>query len=380
MKIQLFYATNRKHLGPDRWRPTGYGTKFSDDGVENLRFGRLTLDAADAAVRKRLAADGAGGPGDGEGLADLLSESAGSADIRAYEEKIEPGTSDATQPNAVLGSLAMFRDLKAAMEKGADVLTFIHGFNVSWEEAVGSAAALQLMLNRPLPKGVSRRPVIVLVFTWPSDGLALPFVSYKSDRSEAQGSGYAVGRGFLKLRDFLTKVRQDGAAEGAPCNGGLHLLCHSMGNYVLQCALERLRAFTPGTVLPRVFDRIFLSAADVDDNVLEPGAPLGDLHELARGVSVYYNRGDVAMYVSDYTKGNPERLGTNGAARPTLVHAKAEQVDCSEVVGGFVEHSYHLSGLPNRDVQLSIYGMPPLGKGRARRKSDVPGNVWTLRP
>ncbi|MBL7995151.1 hypothetical protein JNM05_07235, partial [bacterium] len=43
----LYYATNRKHEG-NRWKPTGYGTKFSDDGLENLRFGKVTVNADEA--------------------------------------------------------------------------------------------------------------------------------------------------------------------------------------------------------------------------------------------------------------------------------------------------------------------------------------------
>ena len=45
-KLQLFYATNRGHEGKNRWKPEAYGTKFSSDGMENLRFGSLTVDAA----------------------------------------------------------------------------------------------------------------------------------------------------------------------------------------------------------------------------------------------------------------------------------------------------------------------------------------------
>ncbi len=374
MKLTVYYATNRRHEGP-RWRPSGYGTKFSDDGMENLRFGKVSVEADEAKVRACMSAPAQGAPGDGEALADLLS--AAPRSIAAYRESLDKDIPDIHQPAAVLGSLALFRELKALMSAGSDVLVFLHGFNVSWADAVGSAAALQLMLNRPLV-GLTRRPVKVVVFTWPSDGSAIPWVSYKSDRSEAKGSGAAVGRAFLKLRDYLQQIGRKDSPEGPPCGGKLHLLCHSMGNYVLQNALERLRAFTPHSVLPRVFERVFLCAPDVDDTVLEPGGPLGDLHELASTVSVYYNRGDLALNGSDYTKGNPERLGTNGAARPSLVHAKVEQVDCSSVVGGFMEHSYHLSGLTNRDLQLNLAWIAPDGRGRARRKADVPGNVWAL--
>ena len=90
-----------------------------------------------------------------------------------------------------------------------------------------------------------------------------------------------------------------------------------------------------------------MCAADVDDTVLEPGNPMGRLNELTRSISVYYNREDKAMVISDYTKGNPERLGYNGCARPYHVHAKVAQIDCTPVVpGGLfdVEHSYYLLG------------------------------------
>ena len=60
-------------------------------------------------------------------------------------------------------------------------------------------------------------------------------------------------RGLLKLRDHLAKL------GGFDCGQDLHVLCHSMGNYVLQNALERMRQFTPGSALPRLFDHVFAS-------------------------------------------------------------------------------------------------------------------------
>lgn len=215
-----------------------------------------------------------------------------------------------------------------------------------------------------------------MLFTWPSDGLALPFVSYKSDRSEAQGSGYAFARGLLKLRDFLALLADRARARACPQD--LHLLCHSMGNYVLQNALERMRAFTPGTALPRLFDHVFLCAPDVDADVLEPGRPMGDLHELARTVCVYHNDGDAALCVSDYTKGNPDRLGTNGAMRAALLPDKIEQVDCRAIVRGFVEHSYYLDGRVNDDILRSIDGVPPADPLRNRVHKPGLGVRWNL--
>jgi esterase/lipase superfamily enzyme len=372
--IRLFYATNRNHEGSSRWKPTGYGTKYSNDGMENLRFGQLDVQADPAEVSRCLAAEGDLGAGDGNALAGHLTDRAGTARIEAYPEKIDRKKSD-LDARAVLGSAKFFADLQAIMRGGSDAVVFIHGFNVSWHSAVGTAAALQVMLNRPLGR---LRPAQVVLFSWPSDGQAIPIVSYKSDRSEARGSGYAIGRGFLKLRDFLQRVRRGARGAEAPCDRNIHLLCHSMGNYALQNALERVRQFTGHSALPRIFDQVFLCSPDVDDNVLEPGQPMGDLHEVARRVTVYYNSGDAALRISDYTKGNPDRLGTHGPARPALLHSKVHQVDCSAAVGGLVEHSYYMDGRANVDLQLSIAGAAEEDPARPRRRVTTPGNVWAL--
>jgi esterase/lipase superfamily enzyme len=374
-QLGLYFATNRRHEGDDRWHPQRYGRSFSADGMENLRFGWLEVDVAQADIDRCLAADTGFGRGDGGQLSALLAQAAQRARIDAYEEAIDPRLADTTQPKAKLGSKAMFRDLQKDMLRACDAVVYVHGFNVSWEEAVGSALALQLMLDRD-GIGDPQQQAAVVLFTWPSDGLALPFVSYKSDRSEAKGSGYAFARGLLKVRDFLAGLAD--RARGRPCPQDLHLLCHSMGNYVLQNALERLRAFTPGTALPRLFEHVFLCAPDVDADVLEPGRPMGDLHELARAVTVYHNSGDVALHVSDYTKGNPERLGSHGAARAAALPDKVQQVDCSRIVGGLVEHGYYLDGRVNDDILRSIDGVPPDDPQRPRARKAGPGVRWEL--
>ncbi len=373
---RLFYATNRNHLGNDRWHPDSYGKKFSNDGVENLRFGRLTVEVDESKLTKYLEAErGSMGQGDGEGMIKYLAKCADSADIVAYRERIKPSIAEDQQDKIKLGSQGAFSDLRAIMRKNTDVLLYIHGFNVSWTDAVGSALSLQEMLNH-CPDGDSEQNVQVVLFTWPSDGMALPFVSYKSDRSEAAGSGNAVGRAILKVRDFLASLRRE---DETLCKQDLHILCHSMGNYLLQNALERCDAFTPGNALPRLFEHIFLCAPDVDDTALEVGQPLAQLHELARSVSVYHNRGDVALVVSDFTKGNPDRLGSNGPARPAVVHNKVHQVDCTPIVKGLAEHSYYLVGHVNADIRMSIDGIQHDDPRRRRNRVGLMGNQWEIR-
>lgn len=153
------------------------------------------------------------------------------------------------------------------------------------------------------------------------------------------------------------------------------MLCHSMGNYLLQSAIERLNQFTSGAALPRLLEHIFLCTPDVDDAALEQRGGLCRVHEIARGVTIYHNRGDMAMVVSDYTKGNPERLGSGGAARPSLLHNKVHQVDCTPVVSGLVEHSYYLSGCINADIRQSIDNVPYNDPQRRRSRDLTLPNV-----
>lgn len=379
-EYELYFATNRHHLGKEFLYPTGYGPGFSSDGRENLRFGYLTLRADEKTVRKFLREKVSGlGSGNGNRLAEYFSGLVKNASIEAYEEKLVKNIPDKEQGRESLGSTEFFANLKSDMMEGTDVLAFVHGFNVSWDSAVGSALALQEMINAQ--KDLDRRIVVVL-FTWPSEGQAIPLYSYLADRSGARDSGFAVGRGFLRLRDFFKDLQAD-VKEGKDkaCGQSIHLLCHSMGNYVLQNALGRIEEFTEEQSLPRLFENIFMCAADVDDTVLEPGNPMGRLNELTRNISVYYNREDKAMVVSDYTKGNPERLGYNGCARPYHVHAKVAQVDCTPVVpGGLfdVEHSYYLLGDITRDIVRSIVGIPQDSRRRKRVVSTELPNTWKM--
>lgn len=373
--LKLFYATNRHHLGPDRWFPTGYSGKFSVDGMGNLRFGALELEVDDTSITPHLdRALGKTGIGDGQKLADVLAKRVKTATIEAYFDPMAEAADGAPVKAAKKGSKGMFSDLQSLMKQKSDVLIYIHGFNVSWDEAVGSALALQLMLQNQ-PGRDPGQDLIVVLFTWPSDGEALPWLSYKSDRREAMGSGEAVARAVLKVQEFLGRLRAKD-----DCGQDIHLLCHSMGNYVLQNALYWITKHSLSPTLPRLFEHVFLCAPDVNDDVLEVDRPMGRLHEMARTVSVYHNRDDRALVVSDITKGNPERLGGTGAARPGMLHQKVHQIDCAPIVSGLVQHSYYLCGTINADIRASIDGIASDNPQRARDRVANYNNVWKLKP
>ena len=99
------------------------------------------------------------------------------------------------------------------------------------------------------------KPINVVVFSWPSDGKAIPFMSYYSDREDARSCGAALARTYLKLWDFMAALDPKDY-----CDRSLHLLAHSMGNLALQSGVENW--FLHGNGEAIIFDLTILAAAE----------------------------------------------------------------------------------------------------------------------
>ena len=237
------------------------------------------------------------------------------------------------------------------MLAGIDTVLFIHGFNYTFKEALIDTARLKRRYED------QDRTFTFFVFSWPSDGSLLPFIAYANDRIDARASGPALGRGLLKLTAFIQqlsdelgpRVRSDlgrdpvlASERARLCRGRLHLMAHSMGAYALRHAIQGMRK-ERGDDLPRLFDEVFLFAGDEDADAFEHFHKLASLPTVTRRVTVYHNREDIPLVISDLTKGNPDRLGADGPNHPHDLPAKVSIVDCTDVVDGFQEHRYHES-------------------------------------
>ncbi|HKJ51597.1 MAG TPA: alpha/beta fold hydrolase [Gammaproteobacteria bacterium] len=303
--VKVYYGTNRK---PNRKKaPEDFGTGFSDDGLANLRFGMADisgdeLDHYDLYIApERLNTD--------------------------YQRKIKGSR------GSVLGSENVFRRVREKMiEYSRDTVVFIHGYNVSFKEALTSAARIK----RNFSTDSGGPGINVVAFSWPSDGSMMPYIAYGNDRQDAAASGPAFARGLLKLADFLR-----GSTPEEACEHRLHLVAHSMGNYVLRHTVQEYVHQSSGRPV-RIFDQVFLMAADEDDDAFEHDYKLKPLTRLAKRVNVYFNNEDRAMAVSDKTKGNPDRLGDDGPRVPRGIPGKVSLIDVTPVVDGLVEHSYFI--------------------------------------
>ena len=329
-EVRVFFTTNRNYQ-PAIKRQV-FGRTFNPDGVAALRFG----------------------------YADFKSDPQRPVlqDLHVY-----PDVLNQTDVIKTGGGMLM-EDLRASMAQGrkCDTLVFIHGFNVSFTGALQSAALLAQGLN------IGGHPLNVVVFSWPSDGSAVPWMSYYSDREDARASGPSVARAFLKFRDFVLALN-----EADYCQRRVHLLTHSMGAYVLRQALQALIA-KDRDGLTRLFDQILLAAPDEDDDAFEHDTKLRLLPRIGRQVTVYYNPNDKGLTVSDKTKANPDRLGSDGPRLVDLIPKKVALVDCRVVAGSadpFIEHSYYVRSQAMNDDISAVLADTPL--------DDIPNRIFVER-
>jgi esterase/lipase superfamily enzyme len=328
MTITVYYATNRNETGTAA-KPS-FGPKFHAKGPQYLRFGSAEVEPPTK-------------PG-----GDYKVKSVYLAPESIPTDTSKKGT------KTVLGSREIFDDLRKTMKaQKADLILLIHGFSCDFTTVLGRGAQLKHEYAVP------GRPIEVAVFSWPADGEMVPWISYYQDRDDAKASGAAIARAFLKLLDYFRDIKPD-----QYCWQHLHLVAHSMGNYALRHALQNVISQYAGKTLPRVFQNIFLMAADEDNDALELDFKMARLPELGEAVHVYYSATDEALSISDRTKGNPDRLGSTGPRTLTNLPHKITLVDCRNVDGtGSISDSNHqyYRKRPEviADIRQVLAGVPP---------------------
>ena len=324
--VQIYFITNRNYdpdnenspfgayLDPGSPDPKGY----NPDGVAALRFGHATFEVA--------------------------GDKATMQECYVYPD---PRVLKSRNTVPAVGSGNFLDDLRKDMLGGRDALVFIHGFNVSFLDALTAGALLASTLPDTLK---------LIVFSWPSDGLAIPYMSYYSDREDARASGPALARAYLKLFDFVKDLREaevaaaeEAGADSPPpsrvlCDRCIHVLAHSMGNYLLRNGIQAIRVKEPLKMV-RMFDQVIMAAPDEDDDTFECDDKLRVLPTMARRITVYHNRRDRALVISDKTKANPDRLGSEGPRMLDLLPKKVIIVDCARIAGPadpLIFHSYYI--------------------------------------
>lgn len=291
MPETIYFGTNRNPI-PNAESPTAFGHNFSENGRDDLRFGKVTVQ-------------------DNGDVTELVC-----------------------LPNAPEeGSKVMLKELKQKMfMQGRPTFVFIHGYNTNWVNACRAAASLK--------KAYAHKKPNVVMLSWPSDGILGPrnIKEYGNDRDDAEASGPAIKRGLLKLFSFLQND------EAPPCGQQIVLWKHSMGHWAFTNALQSLLQDTPPNKrLPRLFDYIISAAADEDNDAFLNPAKWPRIGELCGQMVMYINRHDKALWGSDWTKGNPVRMGNTGPSKPFEVPENVTVVDVSNLdpILDIVGHGYY---------------------------------------
>lgn len=334
MSKNLYFVTNR-NLIEKNGKAIDFGKQFNSVSPVNLRLGKITID------------------GKIDLYQDIPTTTTISYDTDEYQKQGTKRLFD-----------ELFNEMKDADLVHKDTLIFIHGFNVSFKSAISIAFKLQDKFISDDTNNIGR----IVLFTWPSDGETH---KYYSDCGDAYNSGLAFARGFLKMRDFFNDVVNKLEHE-KQCGGKIHLMAHSMGNYVLQSAFQSLRNMNfLNQNITHLFNQILMFAADVDSDCFEKETKLKELSKICERITVYINSEDVALKVSDKVKGNSPRLGTFGPNLPFQIPNRVTIVDASLIVTGFFEHSYYFLSKVFKDLAQTLKGIPVHSiKGRNYQPSN----------
>jgi esterase/lipase superfamily enzyme len=191
----------------------------------------------------------------------------------------------------MLSELAKLTDEEfvAALRSHTDsVLVFVHGYNVSFVDALFRAAQIAFDANFTGK---------VIAFSWPSCA-STPFYDY--DRENAKSSDCA-------LLAVLKQIKFDAGIEN------IFLVAHSLGSEVVISALQM--ATSSGVNLD--LREVIFAAPDVDRNFFSSRGEL--IKRAAGGVTLYASSADKALIASKIKAGGLPRAGDMPKDGPLLI-------------------------------------------------------------
>ncbi len=248
---------------------------------------------------------------------------------------------------------AFLANMKASIGKDPEksVLLFVHGFNVTFEEAAWRTGQLAYDLDF---KGA------VGFFSWPSNGSVLNYASDVEDINYAQAD----------IKTFLKTVAEDTNAEK------IHIIAHSMGSRGVVGALASLAGEMDAADYAK-FDQIILTAPDIDAVVfVRDIAP--KLLRKDKQATLYASSVDWPI---EYSSGKNEnqRLGQVVGGLPVLIDG-FDSIDSTEVIKSFIGHSYLFDERELiTDLQLLLQGMPVDRRPGLKKVDEEDGVFYQFR-
>lgn len=240
------------------------------------------------------------------------------------------------------------RDAEATGEP-SHALVFLHGFNVTFEEAAIRAA--QIGMDLAVPGATA-------FFSWPSRGNV---VDYPVDEASIEASEQAI-------TDFLVDFTAHCGAQK------VHIIAHSMGNRGLLRALQRIaaNAETRGKVK---FGQIILAAPDVDRDLFLNLAALYAEH--GERTTLYSSRHDLPVHVSSKL----HDAARAGYFTPYTVAPDMDTVAVPDFDLDLLGHSYfaQAEALLYHMRDLMLNGKATVTTNRLSPATDNGAHFWELK-
>jgi esterase/lipase superfamily enzyme len=191
-----------------------------------------------------------------------------------------------------------------------EAFVFIHGYNVTFEDAARRTAQLAFDLQ------FQGAPIF---YSWPSQGGLL---QYAVDETNVVWT-------VPHLKEFLVGVAENSGAKS------VHVIAHSMGNRALTAALHQV-SYEYRNREP-MFGEVVLTAPDVDAEVFRRDlAPA--IVDTADRVTLYASSNDEALIASKRVHGYP-RAGDSGS--DLVVVPGIDTIDVSDIDTSLLGHSYY---------------------------------------
>lgn len=204
------------------------------------------------------------------------------------------------------GSIQFFDELFEQMKPSAgtkDLLVFVHGFANDKDDIKNN---IQQLHEHYVSKSDDGKNIdTILLFAWTTNG-ELSLSDYKADAVDSEHAGVALARLYMKAVTFFNHFYK--GIENLSCSRKVHLMCHSMGNLVLEQMISTLNGSKDYNLI-KLFKEIILVAPDVPATVLEKQMPFSFLTELGQRVHVYTHQNDIALCLSEKINGGGSRLG-----------------------------------------------------------------------
>ena len=296
--IPVFYATDRNRSSVT---PLTYGS--SRDGADRLHLGRFDVT---------IPRDHRMGDVERPNIWSFWTEDP--ARHLTFVGRSELGYGD------FYSGISAVLSKSQATEKA--VFVFIHGFNVSFEDAVYQTAQMAYDLS------FDGAPIL---YSWPS---VHELIDYRIDE---KNNDWTVEH----LRWFLEDVR---AKSGAQV---VHLIAHSMGNRPLVRALDAMASVPSSPNTRARLGEIVLTAPDVDAGFFSQIARR--LTTRGKRMTLYASGNDVALEAAH----KYDTFQRAGDTMPQVVVLPGiDTIDASLVQTGYVNHSYFRE---NRSVISDLY-------------------------